>query len=98
MHQVTTLLHSKGIPTFVESIKPFGGLSQWVVFACLNSQADDARRIIENPEHIPAHPVDVEEFDRVAYSRNLPTILRWSLLTLVIVGSLFMLAVFLHNR
>lgn len=98
LHRVTSLLHSKGIPTFVESAGLPRGAPQWVVFACLNSQANDALKLLVDPEHVPANPVDVKEFDRVAFSSNLPTILRWSLVTLLVVASLFALMLYLQAR
>ena len=88
-------MHSKGIPTFAQSAWPTVRASQWIIFVCINEQVNDARALLNNPEHIPAHPVDVDAFAHLASTSTFPTILRWSLGALLVVGLLFSIAIFL---
>ncbi|NUO77060.1 MAG: hypothetical protein HOQ32_13710 [Lysobacter sp.] len=57
LQRVRGLLRSKGIPTFAPQVEPRRMGAQWTLFVYLNEQADDARRILRDPGHQPAHPV-----------------------------------------
>src|SRR5688572_1891089 len=53
LSEITSLMRAKGIPVFVRSAGPPRGLPKWIVFVCLNEQANDARQLLQNPEHEP---------------------------------------------
>lgn len=63
LQRVRGLLRSKGIPTFAPQVESRRMGEQWALFVYLNEQADDARRILRDPGHEPAHPVDAVEFE-----------------------------------
>ena len=96
LDRITHLMRTKGIPTVAEAALFKGALRQWIVFVCLNSQLDDARKLLANPEHHPANPIDVDEFDRAAATTTLPTILRWSFSMLVLVAALFAVVLYYY--
>ena len=100
LQRVTALMRSKGIPTYSESARSVrGGVPEWIIFTCINSQARDAALVLANPNYEPTQPVDVEEFDRQASSPSgLPTMLRWGMATLAGVTILFVLVLWLVQR
>ncbi|MCL1633243.1 hypothetical protein M2650_01080 [Luteimonas sp. SX5] len=71
LSRIVGLMHEKGIPTFTRDASPRRGPPHWIVFVCLNSQAEDAVRILKDPDLIAARPVNVDTFERAAYTRNM---------------------------
>ena len=65
LHGAKDLLEANGIPAFVsfqdsQTALPLGnGMGLWVY---LNEQADDARKLLENPGHRVEQPIDVQAF------------------------------------
>ena len=98
LERITSLMHGKGIPTFVRSATLRRGVAYWVVFVCLNSQAADAIRILKDPSHEPAQPVNVATFERAAYSRNLDVMVKWGAITLIVVATTFAAIMYLVVR
>ena len=97
--RIVELMHSKGIPTFSRSAKVGrDGVPRWIIFVCLNSQAKDAETILHFPSHTPKVSVNVDTFERAAYSRNMDVLLRWGLIMLSIVVALFLLALLLTTK
>ncbi|GAA5077270.1 hypothetical protein GCM10025759_23000 [Lysobacter panacisoli] len=92
--RITSLLHEKGIPTFCRSVRPArGAVPRWIVFVCLNSQASDAAQVLKDPNHVPSYSVNVDTFERAAYSRNMDLLVKWGTILLVSVAALFALVV-----
>ncbi len=89
------LLRDNGIPTHTtSSVK---GSYQLDVHVILDHQYDDAVRLLEDPTHEVANPVDMNEFDRLKnHPAILDTIVKWALLCLVaaavLAGAVFYLA------
>jgi hypothetical protein len=62
------LLESKGIPAFIGSERSgqvLGGIfsSTYSLWVELDHQYDDARAILADPEHTPAQPVSIDEYN-----------------------------------
>ncbi|QSX79403.1 hypothetical protein [Agrilutibacter solisilvae] len=87
--RVRHLLRSKGIPTYVRGIEGRSMGTQDALFACLNHQAEDARRVIHNPDFEPAHPVDAREVERAMENADYRVILKWAIVVLGLVALLF---------
>jgi len=98
VERITSLMRSKGIPTFVRSAALRRSVPYWVVFVCLKSQAADAIRILKDPSHEPAQSVNVATFERAAYSRNLDVIVKWGAITLLVVATVFAAIMYLARR
>lgn len=62
--RVRALLRQKGVPTWANTIE--GRRLRWqaVLHVCLDAQLDDALRLLRDPAHVPAHPVDADAFER----------------------------------
>lgn len=56
-------LRKKGIPSFAPEVEPRKMGSQWALFVYLPEQADDARRLLRDPDHEPAVRVDATAFE-----------------------------------
>jgi hypothetical protein len=71
LFEVKHRLESKGIPVFISGEETFRvapgntGLKKglWVM---VNSQLDDARLLLENPDHKVSSPIDISEFQTIA--------------------------------
>lgn len=61
--RVRDLLHRKGIPTYASLVEGWRMGEQWALFVHINEQADDARRVLEDPRHEPANIVDMQAFE-----------------------------------
>lgn len=61
--RLRSLLRSKGIPTYAPEVESRRLGEQWTLFVLLDAQADDARRLIRDPEHEPAMRVDADEIE-----------------------------------
>lgn len=66
--QIRGLLNSCGIPTYWNPA--YGGASA-PLFVCIDEQYDDALALLKDPEHVVAHPVDIEEFKQAEQSQGL---------------------------
>jgi hypothetical protein len=67
--RIVSLLHAKGIPTFVKSGRvgvPGFGPATYVIFVCLDSHVEDAHKLLDDPGHVVQQPVDVETYKRDA--------------------------------
>lgn len=85
LHRVRELLRTKGIPTFSPSVEHRGLGSQWALFVCLNEQAEDARRLIRDPNHEPGLAVDAAEFEDALESPDQSTLTNWATIIAVAV-------------
>ena len=94
LNRLVTLMHDKGIPTYVRTLST-RGVERWILFVCLNSQARDAQIILRDPDHQPSQPVDVNTFERAAYSRGWNQMIKWGLLVLAFVVTAFGLIMYL---
>jgi hypothetical protein len=68
---IKIMLEANGIPAALTGEFMFGvmsvGIPQVVgVWVYLDRQAEDARRLLEDPEHMVTDPVDVAEFYRIS--------------------------------
>lgn len=64
LDRVRALLRQKGVPTWANRIEGRRLGWQAVLHVCLDEQLDDALRLLRDPAHVPAHPVDAEAFER----------------------------------
>lgn len=62
---------------------------QWVLFVCINEQADDARRILHDSRHMPVVSVDAAGFERALDNPDLRLITKWVTIVLVAVIAVF---------
>ena len=67
--QAMELLEEKGIPVFISSeetyrLRPSRVLYKKGLWVCLEEQFSDAAKLLKNPNHEVAKPVDVEAFNR----------------------------------
>jgi hypothetical protein len=62
--RVRQLLRSKGIPTHEQTLE--GSRLGWyaALYVCMPEHVDDALKIIRNPSHKPANPVDADAFEK----------------------------------
>ena len=86
--RIVSLLHAKGIPTFVKSRRvgvPGFGPATHVIFVCLDAHVEDAHRLMQDPDHAVRQPVDVD-----AYQRDAGTVdsrqVKWGALALAVVA------------
>ena len=91
--EIKVLLEANGIPAALSGEFTFGVMSIGIpkvigVWVYLDSQADEAERLIRNPEYEVTRPVDVEDFYRFSDSsevkeRVLSQMLKGTVLALV---------------
>jgi hypothetical protein len=84
---IVSLLHAKGIPTFVKSRRigvPGFGPATYVIFVCLDAHIEDAHKLLDNPAHVVRQPVDVETYKRDAAGVDSRQV-KWGLLVLAAV-------------
>ena len=64
IHRIRHLLRSKGIPTYEKTV--VGRKMGWqaVLYVCMAEHVDDSLRLIRNPSHKVANPVNAEEFEK----------------------------------
>jgi hypothetical protein len=98
--RVCQLLREKGIPTFQQKAEGRRMGHQWALFACLDEQAEDARRVIHDPRHEPELAVDAIAFEHaIAESgEGLGLVLKWSLIIGAAVIAGFAGVVYLLSR
>jgi len=68
---IKLMLEANGIPAaltgeFMFSVMSVGIPKVVGVWVYLDSQADDARRLLDDPDHVVTEPVDVAEFYRLS--------------------------------
>ncbi len=83
------LLRSKGIPTHSKTIETRGMGWQAVLFVCLEEQTDDALKIMRDPTHKPASPVDAEAFEKALENQDMRVLAKWSTIALILVVGAF---------
>ncbi|WP_396616835.1 hypothetical protein ACHZ97_04515 [Lysobacter soli] len=91
LHRVRELLSSKGIPTFAPRVEGRRMGAQWALFACINEQADDVRRLLHDPTHDPAFKVDAKAFERMLEHQDTSLLTRWATVVAIVVFALFAL-------
>ncbi|MGN6153755.1 MAG: hypothetical protein ACTHOH_17380 [Lysobacteraceae bacterium] len=62
--RMRALLRSKGVPTWATTVESRRLGWQGTLHVCVDEQLDDALRLLRDPDHEPAHPVDAEAFER----------------------------------
>ena len=62
--RVRALLRGKGVPTWATTVERRRLGWQGTLHVCLDEHLDDALRLLRDPDHEPAHPVDAEAFER----------------------------------
>jgi hypothetical protein len=62
--RVRALLRAKGVPTWATTVEHRRMGWQGTLHVCLDEHVDDALRLLRDPTHVPAHPVDAEAFER----------------------------------
>lgn len=62
--RVRALLRDKGVPTWANTVESYRLGWQGTLSVCIDEQLDDALRLLRDPTHAPAHPVDAEAFER----------------------------------
>ena len=92
------LLRSKGIPTLQTQVEGSRMGKQWVLFVCINEQADDARRILHDSGHMPVVSVDAARFERALDNPDLRLITKWVTIVLGAVIAVFAALVYLGSR
>ena len=95
--RVRQLLRSKGIPTHVMNAESRRLGEQWAMYACLGEQAEDARRVIRDPQHEPALQVNPVDFERAMASGDDKLLVRWSTIILVAVARAFVVLAYLFQ-
>ncbi|BCT91001.1 hypothetical protein LYSHEL_00250 [Lysobacter helvus] len=85
-NEITLRLYHKGIPTFVRGAG-IRNVFNDAIFVCINAQYDDARALLDNPDHDVAEPVDVDAFERDVASLD-PRLLKWGFIALLVVFAL----------
>ena len=90
--RITSLLHSKGIPTISNGNGGFRRQFHKLIFVCLDEQFHDAEMIVKWPSHTPKVQVDVDAFFRRSNRSNLDTILGWLTAGVVVFALLLFIA------
>lgn len=80
-----SLLRSKGIPTHSKTIEGRSMGWQAVLFVCLEEQTDDALKLMRDPAHEPANPVDAEAFEKALENQDMRLLAKWSTVVLIVV-------------
>lgn len=62
--RIRALLRAKGVPTWATTVESRRLGWQGTLHVCVDEQLDDALRLLRDPAHVPAHPVDAEAFER----------------------------------
>ncbi|MDR0183414.1 hypothetical protein [Lysobacter arvi] len=91
LNRVRELLSSKGIPTFAPRVEGRKMGAQWALFACINEQADDVRKLLHDPAHDPAFKVDAKAFERMLEHPDISLLTRWATAVAIVVFVLFAL-------
>lgn len=80
-----SLLRSKGIPTHSKTIETRNMGWQAVLFVCLEEQTEDALKLMRDPMHRPANPVDAEAFEKALENQDMGLLAKWSTIVLIVV-------------
>lgn len=92
--RIVSILESRGIPCFVRSERL--SLYRVALYVYLNSQYDDACALLQNSNHVVKHPVDVEEFNQALANQDYLPLLKYSVVILIVLGSLFCAVVYFY--
>lgn len=102
LSQARSRLREKGIPSFASEVESHRMGSQWALFVCLPEQAEDARRLLRDPNHEPAVRVDAAEFERaIEHAERAPsdeTFARWITIVGAVVAAGFLMLVYLRSQ
>jgi hypothetical protein len=95
------LLESKGIPAFIGSERSgqlLGGIfsSTYSLWVELDHQYDDARAVLQDPDHEPKDPVSIDDYDafKVRWQQRFDAGVRAVIRTTVLAAVLIATAVF----
>lgn len=77
LHRMRTLLRERGVPTYVgdASVRL---LTRQKLFVCIDSQLDDALKVLKDPTHRVAEPVDAQAFEDAMGSSDLSLLTRYA--------------------
>jgi hypothetical protein len=98
LERITSLMHDNGVPTYSRSAGSYFGGSPWIIYACLDSQGDDAAKLLTDPSHEIASPVDVDAFDFAASRSNTGLMLWWSVGLIAVVAGALALVLYFSSR
>ena len=84
LRRVRDLLLAKGVPTFAPRVEGKRMGEQWALFACINEQADDVRRLLCDPTHEPANQDDAKAFEAMLVHEDTTLLARWA--TVIAIG------------
>ena len=98
LKRVRHLLASKGIPTFAPLVERPRMGEQWALFACINEQADDVRKLLRDPTHEPALSVDAQAFEAMLEHPDTSLLTRYATAIAMTVFVLFALLMWLMMR
>ena len=98
LERITSLMHENGVPTYFRSAGSYFGGSPWIVYACLDSQGDDAAKLLADPSHEIASPVDVDAYDFAASRSNAGLMIWWGVGLIAIVAGALALALYFISR
>lgn len=94
-------LRGKGIPSFAPEVESRRMGSQWALFVCLPEQAEDARRLLRDPDHEPVYRVDAAAYEQAIESaKSAPsdgTFARWITIAGAVVAVGFLALVYLRS-
>lgn len=62
---------------------------QAVLFVCLEEQTGDALKLMRDPTHKPANPVDAEAFEKALENKDMRLLAKWSTVVLIAVVAAF---------
>ena len=88
LSRIRHLLRSKGIPTHEQTLE--GRKMGWyaALYVCMPEHVEDALKIIRNPNHEPANPVDAEAFEKAIADSNMALLVKlvtiWGLITFIV--------------
>lgn len=83
--EVCGLLESRGIPTYGGISAPSWRLVRFAVYVCIESQYEDARKLLADRDHKVSDPIDVVQFNRYIDAQDHSILLKWSVVTFFVV-------------
>lgn len=91
------LLERNGIPIYVDGVRA-GRYNIASVSVYIDAQHADALALLDNPEHIVAHRVDVHEYYASIAAVGHSGILRYAIGILAVVVAVFLLTLLIFNK
>lgn len=91
LRRVRALLRSKGVPTYVTTVQSSRMGLEMALYVCIDAQAEDALKILRDPTHRPAAPVDAEAFEKaIGGGDTMSIVVKYAtwLLLIVVIASL----------